>query len=598
MCGICGLVSLTSQAKEKIRQMNLSISHRGPDAEGIWNDIHVSLGHRRLSILDLSPLGSQPMMSHDGNLVLVFNGEIYNFQAIRQELEAKGYRFVSTCDTEVVLYAYQEWGTNAFARFNGMFALAIYSKKENELVLARDHAGIKSLYYSFRNNALLFASETRAFTVYDPNWPKEESWPVHFLSFGFIPQPYTTLKEVFALPKGSYLKVNLNKPLQESAANIEAFNTFAFTNQIETESEALQKVRETVLAAVDRHMISDAPLGIFLSGGIDSSLCALIADHLEHKDLNTLSITFNEATFNEEPFQDIVLQRMRHHNHQAYKVDGKMFMEHLDDVFRAMDQPSWDGVNSYFISKCAHDAGLKAVLSGLGGDELFGGYPSFQRISLLNKMRRMPSFLRSMSRFAPNDAMARLSFLNVDSPYNEYLFLRGAYTPDVTSKITGLSIKEIKIMLSSLDLPGYPQERNGNLAAFMETDVYMGNQLLKDSDFMSMWHSLEVRVPFLDKQLMELLHSIDPKVKFNFSQPKYLLTKAFQDILPDEVVFRKKQGFTFPFGIWLKNNKDYFKALLPDVPLSDKLWAEFLQDKIHWSRIWALMVLKRFHDSI
>lgn len=591
MCGICGSVSLNNPLVHDVSAMSEAIKHRGPDAQGLWNDSKVSFGHRRLSIIDLSPMGNQPMVSADGKFVLVFNGEIYNFQEIRSELKSLGYDFRSSSDTEVVLYAYQQWGTDAFARFNGMFALAIYDTAKNTVVLARDHAGIKPLYYNLSDNKLMFSSEIRGFKAIDPNWKANTNWEVYFLSFGFIPSPYTTLDEVFMLPKGSFLTVDVSGNIK---SKIEAFHKYKFTEDIFSEQDALQQVRETLLKAVNRHLIADAPLGIFLSGGIDSSLCALMADHLGHNDLNTLSITFNEATFNEEPYQDIVLKRMRPHNHLAYKVDGSMFMDHLEDIFQAMDQPSWDGVNSYFISKCAHEAGLKVVLSGLGGDELFGGYPSFRRIGLLNQLSRLPGFVKSMARYAPNDALARITFLNAQTKYKDYLFLRGAFVPSTIAGLTGISEKTTFESLSLLSVPDYPEERNLNLAAWLETNVYMENQLLKDTDYMSMWHSLEVRVPFLDKELLELMHRIHPATKFNFSQPKYLLTKAFNDLLPNEIVFRKKQGFTFPFSVWLKSNIEHFKPLLPDTPVTEGLITSFMEGKVHWSRLWALMVWKKF----
>ena len=593
MCGICGSVSLKHPLTYEVSAMSEVIAHRGPDAKGFWNNAKVSFAHRRLSLIDLSPLGNQPMVSSDGKLVLIFNGEIYNFRELRSELKSKGHIFRSGSDTEVVLYAYQEWGTNSFARLNGMFAISLYDIEKEQVVLARDHAGIKTLYYHLSEDQFVFSSEVRGFKAVNPNWEKDENWEIRFLSFGFIPAPFTTLKDVFMIPKGSFLTLEISDNLK---VKLESFHQFSFTNSIVSEKEALEQVRKTLLRAVDRHMVADAPLGIFLSGGIDSSLVALIADHLGHQDLNTLSITFDEATFSEEPYQNIVLGKMKPHHHRAYNVDGAMFMDHLDDIFEAMDQPSWDGVNSYFISKCAQEAGLKAVLSGLGGDELFGGYPSFRRIGMLNTLTNLPEFVKSLARFAPKDNIERIGFLNAETNYKDYLFLRGAFTPSIIASLTGKSEKAVLENLGNLSLFDYPVVRNLNLAAYLESNIYMENQLLKDTDYMSMWHSLEVRVPFLDKEMMELMCKIKPSVKFNFSQPKYLLTKAFSDLLPNEIVFRKKQGFTFPFNIWLRNNMDYFKGLLPDTPETKKLVNGFLEGKVHWSRLWALMVWKKFKN--
>ncbi len=596
MCGINGIVSFqkSSVLTDKVKLMNAALAHRGPDSDGLFSDESVALGFRRLSIIDLSPLGNQPMSSADGNLVMVFNGEIYNFNEIKKELKLKEYAFRSNSDTEVILYAYKEWGTAAFSHFNGMFAIAIYDKLKNIVILARDHAGIKPLYYHFKDKKLLFSSEIRGFKAYNPHWPVESSWPVYFLSFGFIPFPFTTLKDIFTLPKGSFLTLDLSSDSINETAEIKSYHTFSFSNSITSESEALLKVRESMLAAVNRHMIADAPLGIFLSGGIDSSLIALCADHLGHKDLNTLSITFDEASYNEEPYQDIVLKQMRPHHHKAYKVNCGMFMDQLDDIFKAMDQPSWDGVNSYFISQCAHEAGLKAVLSGLGGDELFGGYPSFHRIGLLNKLSFLPRWTTGFTTFSNNSALSRIAFLKTNTKYRDYLFLRGAFNPSVTAKLAGIKESEVNSILEDLILSDYPAKRDMNLAAYLETNIYMENQLLKDTDYMSMWHSLEVRVPFLDKDLMELMHKIHPSVKFNFSQPKFLLTKAFSDLLPPEIIFRKKQGFTFPFSIWLKNNISHFMPMLPETPLTNTVLQNFVSGKTHWSHLWALIIMKKF----
>lgn len=583
-----------------IDKFKLQLSHRGPDAENAWYSNHLVLIHRRLSIIDLSDKGNQPMISVDGKYIISFNGEIYNFSEIRQILMYKGYSFQTTTDTEVILNAYRHWGTAAFAMFNGMFALALVDQQCNELILARDHAGIKPLYYHLSDDKLIFSSEMRTFSAFDPNWPVNPNWSVYFLSFGFIPFPYTTLREVWALPKGTYLKIDLNsfihntqKPNKGKAVSHPIpFHTFAFSKDICNEKEALEKIRSTFIAAVDRHMISDAPLGIFLSGGIDSSLLALVADYRKYQDLNTVSLTFEEATFNEKPFQDKIIAKMRHHSHKEYKVSCSMFMDTLPDIFNAMDQPSWDGINSYFVSKFARQAGLKVVLSGLGSDEIFGGYPSFQRISLLNRLKFIPKSIKNLSASFDSE-IKRLSFLGLTTNYNEFLFLRGGFTAQSIACITSRPLEEIMHSLQLLTIKDMHAERDKNLASFLETNIYMENQLLKDTDFMSMWHSLEVRVPFLDRELMELTFSIAPKIKYNQLQPKYLITKAFGDLLPPEIVFRKKQGFTFPFDFWLKNNMDFFKPMLPDTPITKPLVQKFMSGELHWSKIWVLIVWKR-----
>jgi asparagine synthase (glutamine-hydrolysing) len=592
MCGILGLIDYrhNDYRADSFDQFSKSMPHRGPDDKGEFKEGTVYFGHQRLSLIDLSAAGHQPMQSGDGNCTIVFNGEIYNFIELRKELETLGHRFISTSDTEVILEAYSEWGTASFSRFNGMFAFALFVRELDVVYLVRDHAAIKPLYYSLDNNTLLFASEVRAFKAYNPDWHANPDWQVCFLTMGFIPFPYTTLLGVKSLPKGHFLEYHISR----HKSIVTRFHKFNFSSAIDNEEEALSKIRELMFAATERHLISDAPIGIFLSGGIDSSLLALIADKLGQDNLNTLSVTFDEATFNEEPYQEMVLDRMRPHKHYAYKVNEQMFIDHLQDIFKAMDQPSWDGVNSYFISKCAHDAGLKAVLSGLGADEIFGGYPSFNRIGLLKKCALLPGLLRRMASYSSKNALSRLAFLNLKSNYNEYLFLRGGFNPATVAQLTGKKEEEVIGILNSLHLTDYPKTKDKNLASFLETNVLMENQMLKDTDYMSMWHSLEVRVPFLDRELMETVYAIDPSIKYNTQRPKYLLTKAFEDLLPDGVVYRKKQGFTFPFSIWMLNNKELFKSMLPDNAVSHKIWNSFESGKVHWSRVWALIVMNLY----
>lgn len=590
MCGITGTTINSSSYANDIRLMTQSIKHRGPDSNGYWEDGLVSLGHRRLSIIDLSDNANQPMTSLNKDIVIVYNGEIYNYQEIKEELINKGHTFSTKSDTEVIIASYQEWGVQAFKRFNGMFAFAIYDQIKKQLFLVRDHAGIKPLYFHISDQKIIFSSEVKAFKAYDPNWKPNEDWSSLFLTFGFIPPPHTTLKDVFSLSKGAYLVVNTsNREFEQKQ-----YNKFTYSNLIRNENEALDLVRSTFTDAVKRNMISDAPLGIFLSGGIDSSLVALVADSLGYKNLNTLSITFDESTFDESPYQKIVLDKMRTHKHTNYKVGATDFIENLDDIFAAIDQPSTDSINSYFVSKAAHNNGLKVALSGLGGDELFGGYPSFNRINSLRTISQIPnSLLRATENF-PNEKIARLAYLGMNSNYKDYLFLRGMFSPKMVTKITGRSIEGFNKLFSELQIEDYPLRYDKNLAAFLETNIYMENQLLKDSDYMSMWNSLELRVPFLDKELMQIMHTISPSVKFNSNRPKYLITKAFEHLLPEQIVFRKKQGFTFPFSIWLKKHIEVFKPMLPDTPVTNKILSQFFDGKVHWSRLWSLIVYNKF----
>ena len=596
MCRIAGIIEKqpTGEASQKLNAMVRSLIHGGPDDGGIFEENGVHFGHRRLSILDLSPLGHQPMETSDGEVIITYNGEIYNFHSIREELQKKGYRFQSATDTEVILNAWKEWGTDSFSRFNGMFAFAIYDRRNQKIILARDHAGIKPLYYSFENEKLVFASEVRAFKQYNQQWPENPDWKALFLTFGSLPFPFTTLKGVQMLPKGSYLKLDL----QNFDCQVIQFQKFSFSSIITDPEEAEFLIREQMIEAVKRHLISDAPIGIFLSGGIDSSLLALIANTLGTDQLRTLSVNFNEASFDELPFQQMVLDRI-HTQHTSYRVDEQMFLENLDDVFLAMDQPSIDGVNTYFVSKCAHETGLKAVLSGLGADEYFGGYSSFKRIAAMNQIKKLPGkkwIARSSG--TVKDELKRIAWLDLNSTVGDYLFLRGIYSSDTAARLLETSEENIWDIVRKVAIPGALYMTSPNYASFLETNVYMENQLLKDSDAMSMWHGLEVRVPFLDKELIALAMKTAPAIKFREERPKYLLSHTFRDLLPDEVVFRQKQGFTFPFEKWLKNNDKLIQDMLPSGTVTNKLHQKFSQGSLHWSKYWTLAVLNRFSDQV
>ena len=327
MCGIVGSFRVDFKGYSKTRGASEAIKHRGPDGCGYWEEFSVALGMRRLSIIDLSN-GEQPMYADDKNVVIVFNGEIYNYLELKNKLKSKGYLFQTKSDTEVVLASYQEWGCQAFERFNGMFSFTIFDKKKNKLIAVRDYAGIKPLYYSFQNDSFIFCSEVRGFKIYDPNWQKNPNWDALFLTFGFIPQPYTTLKNVLSLSKGSYLIIDTRTGKHEE----KKYKQFFFENLINKEKDAIELVRSIVKESISRNMISDAPLGIFLSGGIDSSLIALLADSMGHKDLTTLSVTFKERLFDESSYQKIIIDKMRPHKHIQKWQFPRDFIENIDDI--------------------------------------------------------------------------------------------------------------------------------------------------------------------------------------------------------------------------------------------------------------------------
>lgn len=585
MCRIAGIINFESPTDtELIECMRDAQQHGGPDDAGIYTDdeFPLAFGFRRLSLLDLSPRGHQPMTDESKSIVLIFNGEIYNFREIRKELVRKNYAFKSTSDTEVIINAYIEWGKECFKKFNGMFALALLDKKSNKLILARDHAGIKPLYYSLQKNQLYFASEVRAFTKIKPDWPENRDWRKYFLLFGHLPEPVTTLEHVTQLPKGTLLEIEL----PSLRATFHTFFTLPYHYTINNQDEAVSKVRDVLTRAVERHLVSDAPIGLFLSGGLDSSLLTLLSSRVIPNNLHTLSIVFENEKYSEKYYQDIIIKKTNAH-HRSYRVTENEFKDCLPDIMNAMDQPSSDGINAYFICKYAKEYGLKAAISGLGADELFGGYASFNRARTINALRRLPGIMFQLAGMFPDDKRKRISYLRLKNGIGEYLFNRGFFTPADVAELLDCSKREVDDVLQSVQnrLPTFTEELvPSERVSYLETNLYMQNQLLKDTDYMSMWHGLEVRVPFLDKELMELTYSIHPDIRYSKAQAKHLLIDAFDKELPEEIWKRPKRGFSFPFEQWMKTIKpEYSKNTL-------RFTRGLANGDIHWSRYWTYVL--------
>ncbi|GEO07602.1 hypothetical protein SAE01_00980 [Segetibacter aerophilus] len=565
--------------------MKDSMKHGGPDGEGIYLDdkLPLALGHRRLSLLDLTSAGHQPMADANGNLQIVFNGEIYNFLELKKELTVLGHIFKTACDTEVILKSYLQWGKNCFQRFNGMFAMAIFDKLTSQLLLARDHAGIKPLYYSMEGGKLFFASEVRAFTALKPTWNENEKWKIYFLTFGHLPEPFTTLKGVILLEKGTVATIELPTLFIRQ----EVFCKFSFQNIINTIPEAVTAIRETLSKAVERHLISDAPIGLFLSGGIDSSLLTLLSHKTLQQNLHTISIIFEDEKFSEAKYQKLVIDKTGA-KHSSCLVTEEEFAATLPDILKAMDQPSIDGINSYFICKYAHRFGLKAVLSGIGADELFGGYESFYRTERVRLFKMLPAFVIGLTENFFEQRKKKLSFLKRKSFLGDYLFNRGLYTPEETALILGISVKSVNEALDAIKFSGFRNNKidNRELVSWGEQNIYMQGQLLKDIDYMSMWHGLEVRVPFLDKELVEIVHSISPYIKYDTNVKKHLLIKSFVDILPSDIYNRKKQGFIFPFKKWIIP----VQTTAQRAPEFIKKYQKLKSGKLQWVHYWAYLL--------
>jgi asparagine synthase (glutamine-hydrolysing) len=589
MCRIAGIFDASrADLVDTIHGMIDSMRRGGPDDEGVWVDElqPLALGHRRLALIDLTSAGHQPMDDVEAGLTIVFNGEIYNYREIRAELTAAGHVFATASDTEVILKAYSRWGEECFARFNGMFALVIYDERRSRLVMARDHAGIKPLYYSLRDDRFYFASEIRAFKAARAGFRENSQWRLHFLAFGHLPEPVTTLEHVQPLPKGHFMVVSL----PDLAVRLQAFAKFEFRSDIVNRNEATASVRASLSNAVARHMISDAPIGLFLSGGVDSSALTLLAKPVVGDNLTTLSIAFSESAFSERPYQQLITAITRG-RHEEYEVRREHFDQNMPEVMEAMDQPTIDGINSWFISYFARQAGLKAVLAGHGADELFGGYSTFGYGRYYRWLARLPRQLPALAQHASSERLRKLGFLLVPGIAGEYLTYRGLFTPRWIAQWLDVAESEVINALSALAGPAdVTRLDDGSRISWIETNLYLQNQLLRDTDFMSMWHGLEVRVPFLDRDLMQLLHHIEPSVRFGGSPRKRLLIDAMGSELPRAIWDRPKQGFTFPFAEWMRDSP----IAAPSGTRQAALHAQFRRGNLTWSRYWCALLADRF----
>jgi len=543
---------------------------RGPDAADQWisPDGRVGLGHRRLAIIDLSPGGAQPMRR--GELVIIFNGEIYNYRELRAQLEAKGCTFTSHSDTEVLLRLYEEKGAAMLGELRGMFGLALWDGARRRMFLARDPYGIKPLYYADDGTTVRVASQVKALIAggrvskqFDP------AAAAGFFLRGTVPEPFTMYRAIRALPAGSYAYVDENgtsEPVQYFSIAATWRDAVEHARDV-SEDERLAVVHDAVLESVRYHMVADVPVGAFLSAGIDSTAIVAFARESGADDLETMTLRFEEyrgRVNDEAPLAALVAQQygVRHTIRDLSLAD---FKAELPRIFAAMDQPSVDGLNSYFISKAARDAGLKVALSGTGGDELFGGYTSFRDIPrwipLTSRLHRVPGLSEGFYRL--NAALAKRSrhvspkmgeILRHGSSYaGAYLVKRGRFLASEIPDVVGQEIAEeglarlhiLQLIESTITPdPGHPFAR----VATLESSLYLRNQLLRDMDWASMAHSLEVRVPLVDAHL---LRKIAPVLVTRKERGKQILATAPCPPLPDAVRHRRKTGFTLPIKEWL-----------------------------------------------
>jgi asparagine synthase (glutamine-hydrolysing) len=592
MCGIAGILSAAPASDgvcdAAVASLARSLRHRGPDDEGrfVSGDGRAAFVHARLAILDLSPAGHQPMHSPDGRLTVTFNGEIYNFLELRRDLEQSGERFSSRSDTEVLLRLYQRLGPECVTRLRGMFAFAIWDDLEKTCFLARDLFGIKPLYYHDSGDRLLFASEVRA--LLDTGLIPRRLDPAGVAGYfrnGSVQEPDTLVRDVRSLPAGHAVlwKSGAVQPYQYRAVQFPA-------TPAPDAGSILPEVRAALDDSVAHHFLSDVPVGIFLSGGIDSTALLALASHDKSRDIRTFSMRFAEPEFDEG---DVARRTAAHFGstHAEWELDGTTARALFDDFLGCLDQPSIDGFNTFVVSKFAHDQGMKVVLSGLGGDELFGGYPSFSRVPDLLALGRRVGALgpvgvlvgAGLQRFAPADRWRRVGQFLGQEPdvLGAYHAFRAVF-PSADADRLAYGVAEPSP--ASRAAAWTPQPTVADDVSAMELRLYMRNQLLRDSDAMSMAWGLELRVPFLDQALFAQLSSVPAATRIR--PGKQLLLDAVPEI-PAWVVGQPKRGFVFPFQQWLDADwKDTFRGATVKSGVEGRTWyqkwAIFVFE--HWCR--------------
>ena len=629
MCGIFGIVGHKAPVPaEVLEQATRSLAHRGPDDSGTvllrddpGEDVEIGLGNRRLAILDLSPLGHQPMHDPESGNWIVYNGEVYNFREVRAKLEREGVRFRSHSDTEVIVKAYASWGEKCLREFRGMFAFAIWDAQRHRLFAARDPMGIKPFYFYQSDQYFVFSSEVRTLlgTGMVPRCI-DPAGLISYLSFGSLYDPNTLVEGVSALLPGCYLTWERGKVKQEqywTLVDAEVIESNCQANRVDEKQRRVleSEIAELLEESVRMQLVSDVPVGVFLSGGIDSSALVAILSRNGVKP-STFSIVFSEPEFSEAEYSRAIAQQF-HTDHHEITVSQSDFFSAIDPAIRGMDLPTIDGINTYFVSERTRAAGVKVALSGLGGDEMFAGYSSFRTVP---RMERFARAWERMPRAGRNPAASVFAALSPASDQNRKLtaLARGSGHPYFLSRMLFTFEKRDELLLrkngssalqhsekyladtlqSALNLDPV------NRVSYLEARCYMLNTLLRDSDSMSMAHGLEVRVPLIDHQLARRVLSLPGSWKLDAKTPKPLLVRALRGDLPDNIVHRPKRGFTLPFEHWLRD------ALRPMVeerlrnisesPLSGLIspsaartvWREFLDGRTSWSRPWSLYVLQ------
>ncbi len=587
MCGICGKMFVKDDRKVDpvlIERMSAVMSHRGPDDHGIYTSRKIGLGHRRLSIIDLQT-GKQPLSNENDKIWVVFNGEIYNYQELRNELVAKGHGFKTQTDTEVIVHLYEECGEGFISKLRGMFAIALWDETTETLILARDRVGIKPLYYYRTNDCITFGSEIKSILV-DPTVPRNiDPHGIHtLLSYYYIPGEDTLLQGIKKLLPGHYLVVKDGKCIDREYWDLSFSKTRGHLSLEEAEQELVEVLRKSVRD----HMISDVPVGFLLSGGVDSTALLSFAVEETNKDISTFTIGFKNDKFADERTYAALAAKQFGTKHYDMTIGADEFAEFLPKYVWHMEEPVCEppAVALYYVSRLAKDH-VKVLLSGEGGDEAFAGYPNYRNLVWLERIKKISGPLNPMIGRA-------VSLLNGSGPLNRI----GKYGPLFTmdfgnyyySRTSGplafmnrnaqsFHTAEFNAIVSTNNAHDFRERLLRNAGddelldkmLYIDTKTWLPDDLLIKADKITMANSIELRVPLLDHVVLEYAASLPADFKLRWLTTKYILKKAFEDRVPHEILYRKKTGFPVPYEQWMSNElKEYVRGILLDKKTTER----------------------------
>ncbi len=622
MCGITGIAGFRDDAL--LKKMSDVLIHRGPNAYGFYTSDNASLGHRRLSIIDLSEQGKQPLFNEDKTICVVHNGEIYNYREIKDDLVKKGHKFYCNSDSEVIAHLYEEYGLDFLNKMNGMWGLALWDSKNEVLILSRDRMGVKPIYYTLFDGKIAFASQLNAiFQIKSLKKEIESKGLIYYSIMGYCPSPYTCLKNFYKLPPASVLiykngNITVKKYWEVNVAS----------DNHQDERYYSERIEELLNKSVERRLISDVPLGVFLSGGVDSSVILGVASQLSNEPVKAFSVGFEEESFNELPYAEKIANLFGA-EHYKFILTYNDFKNIIENVMNYMDEPICDPsfLPVFMLSKETKKY-VTVVLGGDGCDEQFGGYITHQNAKIVYNIQKIPkslrnAFFKTLIKILPVshnymsfDYRLKGLYNGLGYPFEIANFIwLGVFNHYQCGKLLNLNITEndFQEMMDKLYSDYFTSHNTLSplqKILFLDFKYYLPDSLLMKVDFMSMAHALEVRAPFLDYELVEFAATIPPNIKVKNQLTKYIIKKTYNKIIPENFLNRKKQGFSIPVAKWFynKNFHDYLRDVIYckknetseflDYDYINKLIDEHINLKENnWRKLWNIFVFKLWYNK-